>query len=119
MNFNVLKTDPAFEKYSVNAALIEKILKNYKEFLECGGIICDGARSISHETHFQDYLEKYFGFRKAYCDLHIQYNPRIKWLIKLLFPLRKILLVFDGIGMIHSINGVLKMEEVCCKKRVN
>ncbi len=113
LNFNVLKTKPVLEKYSVNAALVQKIVTHYTEFISGGGIICDGARSISHMTNFQNYLEKYFGFRKAYCHLHIRYNPKIKWLIKLLLPLRKALLAFDGIGVIHSINGVLKMEEIC------
>ena len=111
--FNVLKADPAFEKYAVNAALVQKILTYYTEFLSSGGIIYDGARSINHETNFQDYLEKYFGFRKAYCHLHIRYNPKIKWLIKILFPLRKVLLAFDGIGIVHSVNSILKMEGIC------
>ena len=113
LNFNVLKVNPDFEKYSVNAALVCGIVNYYEKFLQDGGIICDGSRSINHETHFQDYLEKYFGFRKAYCFLHVRYNPKIKWLIKLLFPLRKALVAFDRIGVFHSINSVLKMEEVC------
>lgn len=112
LNFNVLKTNPDLEKYAVNAALVQKIVTHYTEFLSSGGIICDGSRSISHETNFQNYLEKYFGFRKAYCHLHIQYNPQIKWLIKILFSLRRFFLVFDGIGIVHRINGVLKMEEI-------
>ncbi len=113
LELTVLKTTSALEKYAINAALVHGIVNCYEEFLRDGGIICDGARSVNHETHFQDYLEKYFGFRKAYCHLHVQYNPKIKWLIKLLFPLRKTLASFDGIGRIHSINSVLKMEEIC------
>lgn len=113
VNFNVLKTNPEFEKYGLNAAIIEKILSHHCGFLEHGGIICDGSRSINHETHFQDYLEKYFGFRKAYCCLHIRYNPKIEWLVKLLFHFRKLLKKLDGIGIVHQINGVLKMEEIC------
>lgn len=110
IDFSVLKTKPEYEKYAVNAALCEGILSHYSQFLNAGGIICDGARSISHETNFQDYLEKYFGFRKAYCRLHIQYNPKIKWLVRLLFPFRKVLLSFDEIGSIHKINSIMKME---------
>lgn len=112
IGLNVLKFNPDFERYAGNAALVCGILNHYVDFLQNGGFICDGSRSINHETHFQDYLEKYFGFRKAYCHLHIQYNPKIKWLIKLLFPLRKVLAVFDGIGIFHSILSVLKMEEI-------
>lgn len=113
LNFAVLKTNPIQEKFAVNVALVYGILSHYEGFLKSGGIICDGSRSINHETHFQDYIEKYFGFRKAYCHLHVQYNPKIIWIIKLLFPLRKALSVFDGIGIFHSVNSVLKMEEIC------
>lgn len=112
IDFKVLKTNPEYEKYSINAALVEKILSYLSSFLEGGGIICDGARSISHETKFQDYLEKYFGFRKAYCKLHIAYNPRIKWMIKLIYPVKKVLLKLDEIGIIHQVNSILKMEEL-------
>ena len=61
---------------------------------------------------FQDYLEKYFGFRKAYCKLHIVYNPKVKWLIMLMFPIRRFLMKLDGIGKVHQINSVLRMEEI-------
>lgn len=74
--------------------------------------ICSGSRSINHETNVQEYKITTFGFRKAYCKLHIEYNPRIKWAIPLLYPMRKTLLKFDGIGLIHQINAVLKMEEI-------
>ena len=112
INFSVLKAKPEFEKLAVNAALVEGVLRHFEGFLSNGGYICDGARSINHETAFQDYLEKYFGFRKAYCRLCITYNPKIKWLIKLLFPMRRLLLKLDGIGIIHSINAILRMEEI-------
>lgn len=111
-SFIVQKTEPNFEKYSVNAALVEGILSYYSDFLGDGGIICDGARSISHETNFQDYLEKYFGFRKAYCRLHIKYKPKIQLIVKCLFPFRKLLKIFDGVGIVHQINSILKMEEI-------
>ena len=112
MEFNVLKTVPAFEKYAVNAAIVSAILAAFESYLASGGIICDGSRSINHETHFQDYLEKYFGFRKAYCKLHIAYHPKIKWVIRAIYPFRLLLQKLDGIGFIHQINAVLKMEEI-------
>ena len=111
LNFNVLKVIPDYEKYAINAAMVDGILTNYYEFLENKGIICDGARSISHETRFQDYLEKYFQFRKAYCILHVEYSPKIKWIVKIIYPFRKILLKFDSFKLVHNINSILKMEE--------
>ena len=113
VEFAVLKTKPQCEKLSVNAALVAGVLKYFEGHLAHGGIICDGARSIYHETAFQDYLEKYFEFRKAYCRLHVSYNPRIKWVISLLFPFRGLLRRFDSIKIANKINSVLRMEELC------
>lgn len=111
--FKFMRTDPKWEKFGVNAALVEGVLREFDSFLANGGYICDGARSINHETAFQDYLEKYFEFRKAYCKLHVIYNPKLKWVIRLLFPIRGLLSKLDRIGVIHSINSVLKMEDIC------
>ena len=113
IDFTELKVVPDMEKLSINAALVNKILNDYSDFIAAGGYICDGARNINHETAFQNYLEKYFGFRRAYCRLHICYNPKISILIKILFPLRKALYVFYKISFVHLINSVMKMEEIC------
>lgn len=117
VEFQVQRVKPAYEKYQINAALVYCLLENNQSKLAKGNFyIVDGERSISHETNFQDYLEKYFGFRKAYCKLHIAYNPRIGWIIKILFPFRNVLRRFDGIGLVHQLNSVLKMEELYCSE---
>lgn len=110
--FNVLKTCPDREKYGVNAAIVSKILLDFNDKLCELHYICDGTRSILHETAFQDYLEKYFGFRKAYCKLNIEYNPKIKWLILMMFKFRKFFRKFDHIGIVHKMNGVFSMQEM-------
>lgn len=112
INFDVLKTIPSYEKFGLNAALVYRLVDDYNELLSNGGFICDGERSINHETAFQDYLEKYFNFRKAYCTLNIAYNPKIKWLVKMLYLFRKLLLKFDNISKIHLVNALLKMEHI-------
>lgn len=111
VSFDVLKTVPESEPLAINAALVFAILEYYCSFLENGGYICDGARVTNHETHFQDYLEKYFGFRKAYCRLHLAYHPKIRWIVRMLYPMRGALRKLDCIGMVHRINAILKMEE--------
>lgn len=73
VELTVQKTKPAFEKYEVNASLVDGMLTAYSDKLGKGLYIYDGMKSINHETHFQDYLEKYFGFRKAYCELNVSY----------------------------------------------
>ena len=115
MGFSMLRVEPCMEKQGINAAVVYGLLIDNTDFISQGGYICDGERSIFHETAFQDYLEKYFNFRKAYCKLHIAYNPKIKWMVKFLYPFRKILKKADGISIFHKINGVLLMEELSRK----
>lgn len=112
--FQILRVKPAYEKFEINAAVVYYLLEYNKDKLgRAGFYILDGARSISHETRFQEYLEKYFGFRRAYCKLHIAYNPKVKWIIKILYPFRKFLKKFDDIRILHQVNSVLNMEAVC------
>lgn len=87
-------------------------MEYYKRQLSEGKYICDGARSINHDTQFQNYLEKYFLFRKAYCRLNIAYKPKIGGIVKFLYYFRKPLKAFDSVGIIHPINAILKMEEI-------
>ena len=112
IDFAVMKAMPDKERFGLNAAMVNKILADHEEFLNSGGYICDGARSIQHETAFQDYLEKYFGFRKAYCHLNIVYNPKYSFIIKIAYKCRKILKNFDFVPAIRMANSLLKMEEI-------
>lgn len=112
------KAKKEYERFQVNAALVYAVLQHYNTQLkdENGFYILDGARSIYHSTHFQDYLEKYFGFRKAYCKLCICYAPWFGRIIRILYPFRKIFKKFDRISSVHAINAVLFMEEISRKQ---
>ena len=113
LHFAVQKTNPDFEKYNVNAALVNGVLDAFKGVLSKDYYICDGSRSIYHETHFQDYLEKYFGFRKAYCKLNLAFPPLYKIMVDSLYPFRCFVHVLGGrIGLFHQISAILKMEEI-------
>lgn len=116
IQFKIEKTDPATEREGVNAATVNGILEYYRDDLENGKYICDGERPMYHETHFQDYLIKYFGFRKAYCKLNIVYRPGVSAAVKVLFPFRKLIMKLDGSSAFHKVNGVLKMEAIAREK---
>ena len=106
------KFDPEFFKSQVSDTIYLHVLEYYLN--ECEKkYVSSGSRNINHKTGTQEYKIRRFGYRKAYCNLHIEYNPKIKWIIKLLFPFRKLFLVFDKIGVVHQLNSVLKMEELC------
>ncbi len=110
--FSLQSVLPYKERDGVNAALIDGILTHFQKELASGMYICDGERNLYHETFFQDYLEKNFGFRKAYCKLHIVYRPVIRWIIPALYFFRRILNKLDSISLVHRINAVMRMEEI-------
>ena len=101
----------------MNAALVYGILDYFHKELAQGVYIADGERSILHETNFQEYLETYFGFRKAYCRLHILYRQGIRQMVSCLYAIRGILRHLNGIHLFCQINSVLKMEEITRKDR--
>jgi hypothetical protein len=107
----VLKANPEFEKLQVNAALVYGICEYFKEDLANGKYISDGERNVYHSTNFQAYLKKYFGFRKAYCQLHICYALHAHICVRILYSFRKILRHLP-LNFIKKINAVLYMEEI-------
>ncbi len=110
---STFKTMVAEERKGVNFALMYGICMQYNELLRSGQgyYLWDGYKNILHETSFQDWLIKYFGFRKAYCKLNIVYRPSLRPLIKLLFPFRKMFMNSKK-GIFKKIYGVLLMEEL-------
>lgn len=108
--FVQLRVVPEAEKKAINAAMVAGILEYYAQRLEGDFYIDDGERAIRHETAFQDYLEKYFDFRKAYCHLKLAYRFPVGIGVKLLYPFRDKLNRNSKIGSL--LYGVLKMEEL-------
>ncbi len=98
-----LKMYPSYALYYVmnNHYLGERMLKYVNE----------GARSILHETNVQNFIIEKFKFRKAYCYLHIQYNPLIIPIIYVLYPFRNFFLKTKS-SFLYKIGVVLKQEEL-------
>lgn len=111
-----LKTMPILEKLGINAAIMAKICEDYNPRIEKGYYLSDGERSIFHETNFQDYLEKYFGFRKAYAKLNIKYRRGVGVIVAVLYPLRKSIRKLKG-GIFKKLYAVLLMEEIVRKEK--
>ena len=111
IDFCMLKVDYEYEKLAINAALVASILDFYAEKISEGVYICDGARSSLHETKFQDYLEKYFQFRKAYCNLKMKYRFPINYIVKFLFPFRAFFIKSRN-KLASKIGLVLELESI-------
>ena len=119
-----LKTLYRYRKDSINAALIYWILDYYKDQIG-RKYITNGTRSINHSTQFNEFLERMFGFRKAYCTLVIVYRPIMKVLVPFLKRAKKQIerKSSDRGGVWRQIHGVLLLDEFAtsCKmtKRAN
>lgn len=114
ISFLMQKTDPQYEKCAINAALVYGVCEHYKDVLKTGKYICDGEKSVLHITAFQDYLEKYFQFKKVYCKLNIKFIPAINIIVKMLFPFRSIIY---KIRKLDKVGAILKMQEVIKKQK--
>ncbi len=106
------KYDPEFLNLRASDAIHFTVFEHYLNF-EKYRYVSSGARTINHITNAQEYKISTFGCTKAFCKLRLVYNPKYKWIVKVLYPFRKILLKFDRIGIIHSVNSILKMENIC------
>jgi hypothetical protein len=110
LNLIEVKILPEYLKSNANAALIYFLCENYLNTNKVK-YLCDGERNIRHQTNYQDYLIKYFGFRRAYCKLNILYTPPVKLLVNLLFPFRRIIKDSDN-RLIYNIYCLLVQEEI-------
>ena len=109
------KTIPEYEKYNCNASLIDFVLSKYNEKLKKKEVIfTNGSRSIKHETNFNAYLEKYFGFRKAYANLRIVYRFPFGVIVKILRPFRKLFGHTEN-SILYNLYCVLKMDSFAGK----
>lgn len=106
------KADPEYEKYQINAAMVYTFLVDNATLIDKGIYCNDGARSINHETNFQDYLERYFGFRKAYCRLHVEYRSYVKTLVNCVYIFRHFFYRLDRFKTLHAFVAILKQEEL-------
>lgn len=105
------KYNPELQSYRPSDAIHFTILNHYLN--ELGQrYINSGSRNINHKTNVQDYKEKNWKFRRAYCKLRIVYNPKIAWIIKAIYPFRCLLRLLDSITIVHQVNSLLRMEEI-------
>ncbi len=110
IEYSVVKTDPEYLNTQVNAALAYAGLERYMR----PGIryIMGGWRTMIHDTNYQDYLLKNFGYRKAYCRLHIRYRPWMGALVIVLYPFRNLLKRHAHRGLLYQVWCTLRQEEI-------
>ncbi len=71
----------------------------------------DGPRSLSHQTNIQEYFINKFEFRRAYSRMHIVYNPKVRFAVKSLYPLKNFLSKNNS-SIASKLNVLMKHEEI-------
>lgn len=110
-DFMSMKADSDQERLEVNAALVKCVVDHYSERLERDFYICDGECSVLYLTAFRDYLEKFFGFRKAYCTLNLRFRFPVNVIAACLRPFRK-RIKRQGSALQRQVWGVLQMDSI-------
>jgi len=112
INFNLLRVKPEYQKLGINFAIVYYICETFIEY-ENIKYISDGERNIRPITAFQDYLIKYFGFRKAYCNLCIKYNPIVKLIVYIVYPFKGVILrLHNKNELFYNIHCFLNQEQI-------
>jgi hypothetical protein len=108
--YSTMKIDPEHLKDSCSSALIHTMNEHYLRAQRLK-YITDGARSLSHVTHFQTFLVEKFLFRKAYCQLHVSYAPWLVVPVRFLFPFRRLISKFQN-DWFCKLAVLLRHEEI-------
>lgn len=109
---SVIKTHPEYLKYNVNAAMAYFAVDRYMGDDFSIKYISNGSKNISHKTNYHEYLMKYFGFRKAYCRLHIRYRFPVGMIVRALYPFRRMISEKGKTKLLQNIASILYMEEI-------
>jgi len=109
-NYSITKFHPNFLKLRVSDVLFYKMTDYYlnSNKLRC---VSGGTRTLFHKTNIQREYVRKFKFRKAYCQLHVEYHPVFKILIIILYPF-KILFAKINNRFFFQLSALLKQEEI-------
>ena len=119
VDMSIVRVSPQFNKYCVSAGIVYELCNYY---INEKGVryISDGQRNVRHETNFQSFLISTLGFRKAYCDLHILYTPKVYYAIKILYPLKKMFSLTKNLnGYLYNIYCALEQEHIFRSFKIN
>ena len=73
--------------------------------------VSDGSRSLSHKSNIHEFLQKKFGFRKAFSKVNIVCAPSVQVLVFIAYPFRHLFKRLD-VGVGAKINVLLKLEGI-------
>tara|TARA_B100000767_G_C19690913_1_gene503960 strand:+ start:272 stop:1075 length:804 start_codon:yes stop_codon:yes gene_type:complete len=94
-DYSTIKLHPKYLSFYSSYVLFFTMNKYYLHQLKFR-YVNDGARNILHNTNIQDFLITKFGFRRAYCKLHLKYSTTFKLLVTFIYPFRFVFYSFNN-----------------------
>ena len=103
--YSIIKTNPNYlDTTSPNYGLLFEMNRYYLDERKMK-YVSDGSRTVTERSQIQQFLEKRFHFRKAYCDLTIHYAAWMKPIVHVLYPCRKFI-------PLQNVRDLLNMESM-------
>jgi len=109
-DYSTIKLHPDFLSLYSSYVLFFTMNKYYLDELKFK-YVNDGARNLLHKTNIQNFLITKFGFRKAYCILHLKYSTTFKLLVTFIYPFRFVFYAFNN-RFATKINSILLQEKI-------
>ena len=110
IDYTTIKFNPKFLKYYPSYSLFYTMNEYYLH--EHGfKFVSDGARSIAHNTSIQDFLEDKFKFRKAYCNLNIEYSKPF-WFLLIFSRSIRFLIKHIPLDVFRKLEVLQKQEDI-------
>ncbi|MGY8987287.1 MAG: sulfotransferase family protein [Flavobacteriales bacterium] len=110
-DYSTIKFDPDYLKY-YSSYILYYVMNHYYLNKNSFKYINIGARSLLHKTMTQNYLIEKFGFRKAYCTLHLEYRYLLRLIVQFLYKFKPFFRFFRWNFIINKIYGLLLHEEI-------
>ena len=109
-NYSTIKFHPQYLKYYSSYALFYTMNQYYLGVRKLK-YVNDGSRNLVHKTNIQGFLITKFGFRKAYCILHLKYSTTFKLLVTFIYPFRFVFYAFNN-RFATKINSLFLQEKI-------
>jgi len=109
-DYSTIKLHPSYLSFYSSYVLFFTMNEYYLDELRFK-YVNDGARNLLHNTNIQDFLISKFGFRKAYCILHLKYSSTFKLLVTFIYPFRFVFYAFNNKFAV-KITALLLQEKI-------
>jgi hypothetical protein len=105
----VAKYDPALLREQTAYIMVRTLMDEYVRDQHRG--LTNGSRTIAHDTAYNETLQG-LGFTRRYCELRVIYRPALAGLVRIVYPLRRVIMRLPARGPLGAAQTILRLEQV-------